>query len=191
MPSKKPKKGAVQVPQEVLDANPDPNVMPDITGPGGRGTSYESKFDQMLIDHMAKGLSFESFAGVVSKGTKTIYEWAKANASFQQAKTLGSAKCRLWWEIHGTAYLVEGRSIEVDGPDKVEVINGKEVRTPTKIRVKKTEKLNTNLFRLNMVNRFGWKNSGSEEADGAGTTINIHAQIMEAIRERNKKVGQG
>jgi hypothetical protein len=53
---------------------------------------------------------------------------------------------------------------------------------------KATEKLNSNIYRLNMINRFGWKNSGSEESDGAGVTLNLHATIMDAINKKRNGV---
>jgi hypothetical protein len=169
-------RGAAPIPDAVIDATPDPNVMPDITGPGGHESTYDSKYDQMLIDHMSKGLSFESFGGVIEVSARTLYNWSKANASFLHAKTIGTSKCRLWWETVGVAYVVEGRRGRVKGPDG-QVIDQKA-----------TEKLNSNIYRLNMINRFGWKNSGSEESDGAGVTLNLHATIMDAINKKRNGV---
>lgn len=159
-----------------------PNEMPDITGPGGRPTLYRPDYDEMLIKHMSSGLSFESFAGLIGVCDETIRTWTKVNASFHDARRRGTQACRLFWEQLGVYYIVEGRQVEIEVPDgKDEQGNPK----TKKVRTKGTEKLNANLYRLNMANRFGWKNVGSEEADGAGVTVNIHAQIMEAIRARN------
>ncbi len=153
----------------------DPNVMPDITGAGiGRSTDYKPEYDQMLIDHMAKGLSFKSFGGVANVGTTTLYEWLKANASFQKSKSIGNNKCRLYWETIGVVYGVEGRSEEV-------VINGK------KVRQKRTERLNPTVYRMNMMNRFpdDWNKPVPE--DSAGPAVNLHVQIMEAIKAKRAK----
>ena len=154
---------------------PDPNVMPDITGHGGAPTKYRPEFNQMLINHMASGLSFESFAAITKCSVSIMHEWVKDNALFKDAKVEAFAQCRLFWEKLGVYYIVEGRQIEIEGPD------GKKIKT------KGTEKLNANLYRLNMVNRFGWKNSGSEESDGAGVTINLHSAIMHAIKTKREK----
>lgn len=57
-------------------------------------TWYQEKYCQMLIDHMAKGHSFESFAGVegVWVSRKTLYDWANANPDFAIAREIGQAK---------------------------------------------------------------------------------------------------
>lgn len=67
----------------------------------GRPTRYKKAFCQMLIDHMATGLSFESFGGTVNVGMSTTKEWARSNKEFQAAKEVGATKCRLFWEKVG------------------------------------------------------------------------------------------
>lgn len=171
-----------------------PNVMPDITGPGGRESLYRPEYDKMLIAHMATGLSFETFAGEVGVCRETLYSWAKANASFHNAKERGKAACQLFWEKVGLFYMVEGRrtEIEVDRLVEEEVEeNGKIVKKKVLKRMKEwtkgTEKMNSNVYRLNMVNRFKWTNSGSEEADGAAASVNINLQVSEMCQELERK----
>jgi hypothetical protein len=69
--------------------------------PGGRPTSYRPEYCQMLIDHMEEGLSFESFAGVIGVNRDTIFEWAKVQTEFSDAKKAGFEKSRLTWERIG------------------------------------------------------------------------------------------
>lgn len=66
-------------------------------------TKYKPEYDQMVIDHMAQGLSFESFAGVIDCGVSTIKDWANPKHpsfkdSFSASKKVARAKCVLFWE---------------------------------------------------------------------------------------------
>jgi len=54
---------------------------------------------------MAKGLSFESFAGLIDVHIDTLYEWAKVHQSFSEAKKRGTAKSLLKFEATGLANL--------------------------------------------------------------------------------------
>lgn len=162
----------VPKPEESIPAD----EMPDITGPGHQTSKYKTEYNQMLIDHMSRGLSFESFGGVINFDRATLYNWANANPSFLDAKRLGMAKCRLYWETIGVAYAIEGGEKDMIMPDG------------SKVKQKRTEKLNSSVYRLNMINRFGWKNAGNEDgSETTGVKINIHAQVMEAIKAKNKK----
>jgi len=66
----------------------------------------------MLVEHMSKGHSFESFGAVVNVGRKTLYDWADNNPEFKEAKELGDEK---------VTYLIEQvlichlRGLEVKG----------------------------------------------------------------------------
>jgi len=69
-----------------------------IETPFGRPTLYKKEYCQMLIDHMESGLSFMSFAGVVSVSYDTVHEWAKIHSDFSVAKGQGRSKQLLWDE---------------------------------------------------------------------------------------------
>ena len=58
----------------------------------GRPTKYKEEYDQMLIDHMAEGFTFEAFAGVVSVDRDTIYHWCSIHQTFSDAKKIGRSK---------------------------------------------------------------------------------------------------
>lgn len=70
-------------------------------GKVGRPTKYKEEFCQMLIDHMSEGYSFDSFAGIVEVNIDTLYEWAKVQKKFSDAKNIGTAKSMAWWERIG------------------------------------------------------------------------------------------
>lgn len=77
----------------------------------GRPTKYREEYDEILIDHMSKGLSFESFGAVVDVYKEALYEWVKKHPSFANAKKTGSLKSQLFWEkigISGTVGKING-----------------------------------------------------------------------------------
>lgn len=77
----------------------------------GAPTKYRKKYCDMLVDHMANGYSFESFAGVIGVTRSTIYEWLKHHPHFSDAKNIGTQKSQLFWErigVHGTIGKLKG-----------------------------------------------------------------------------------
>lgn len=60
--------------------------------PAGRPTLYKPEYCQMVIDHMAKGNSFWSFAADINVHFDTLSEWTKAHPEFSEAKKIGVAK---------------------------------------------------------------------------------------------------
>lgn len=92
-----------------------------------RVTLYKPEYCQKLIKHMQKGMSFESFAGLVGVSKQTIYDWLKANPEFADAKSIAVEKARLFWEEEG----LKGIWNHKEGPN-----------------------LNTALWFINMKNRF-------------------------------------
>ena len=67
----------------------------------GRPNEFKDEYCQMVIDHMAEGLSFESFAAVVKCCKQTLYNWAKDFPQFLDAKNKGFEESRLFWEKMG------------------------------------------------------------------------------------------
>lgn len=94
--AKKPKRAKPEkadAPKQLPDSAPSPKM--------GRPPKYRPEFCAMLVEHMASGLSFESFAAVADVDRDTIYEWAKTYPDFSDAKKRGSAKSQLIWEQEG------------------------------------------------------------------------------------------
>lgn len=73
------------------------------TRPVGRPTKYKAEYCEDLINHMKRGLSFESFAGAVSVCIETIYTWIREYPEFLEAKQIGFSKNRYYWESLGVA----------------------------------------------------------------------------------------
>lgn len=74
--------------------------------PGGRPTKYKPEYCELLIEHMAGGHSFESFAGRpdVRVNIDTLYEWAKVHPQFSEAKSIGYAASFYQWEDVGLTH---------------------------------------------------------------------------------------
>lgn len=58
----------------------------------GRPTLYKPEYCQQVIDHMAKGHSFWSFAAEIDVCMDTLSEWCKVHPDFSEAKRVGQAK---------------------------------------------------------------------------------------------------
>lgn len=55
----------------------------------------------MVINHMAQGLSKESFAGAIGTSKQRIYDWAEQFEEFRDAVKRGEELSRLFWESLG------------------------------------------------------------------------------------------
>lgn len=67
----------------------------------GQPTKYKKEYCEMLIKHMARGLSFECFGAVVDASKQTLYDWCQANDEFLDAKQRGNELSRLFYEEAG------------------------------------------------------------------------------------------
>lgn len=52
----------------------------------------------MLIEHMGKGYSFESFGAVVKCNRDTLYNWTVLFSIFSDAKSQGELESLYFWE---------------------------------------------------------------------------------------------
>jgi hypothetical protein len=104
----------------------------------GRPTKYKPEYCKLLIDHMAEGYSFESFAGIVGVSKQTIYDWLERHVEFLDAKRQAFAKSRLFWERAGISGMYMGGK---DNP------------------------FNSTVWVFNMKNRFGWRDNIKQEIE--------------------------
>lgn len=72
----------------------------------GRPSDYKPEYCQMLIDHMAQGLSFEAFGGIVDCSKETLYTWSEKHPEFLDAKKIATQKCRVFWEKLGVDHII-------------------------------------------------------------------------------------
>lgn len=69
----------------------------------GRPPKYKKAFCEMLINHMAKGFSYESFAGKIGTHRSLLYQWEKKHPEFLDAKKKAFDQCLVFWEEMGHA----------------------------------------------------------------------------------------
>ena len=113
-----------------------PEKKPQEKRPLGRPTKYKPEYCQELVDFMAKGFSFEAFAGKVKVSNQTIYDWLDQHPDFLEAKHQAFAASRLFWE--GAA--VQGLWQDKNGPT-----------------------LNNYVWGRTMQNRFGYTEKGDQK----------------------------
>ena len=89
----------------------------------GRPSKYDPKYNQMLVDHMASGLSFESFAGIISVDKDTLKEWAKVHEDFSASKKEAFEKNRLFWEKLAIDHILNKSDSEFQGGSSARSLN--------------------------------------------------------------------
>jgi len=125
---------------------------------GGRPTDYRPEYCELLLEHMAKGYSMESFAAVVDVDKGTLYDWMKANAPFHHAAMRGKEKSRLYWERKSMEHMEGIQNLSPEMLEAAERI-GAWPSAPA---------FNANHWKFNMINRFRdeWVDRTSNEISG-------------------------
>ena len=102
----------------------------------GAPSKYNPAYCEQLIEHMAQGYSYESFAGLVRVSSRTLGNWESEFPAWDEAKQIAFACCRLFWERQGIEGLNETKSFDP--------ISGKQ----------ESKKLNAAVWIFNMKARF-------------------------------------
>ena len=125
--------------------------------PGGRPTKYKQEYCEKLIQHMAEGYSFESFAGVVEVNVDTLHEWAKVHEEFSDSKKIAFAKCQMFWERIGIT----------------NILNISESLGPG---MSSSKSLNASAWIFNMKNRFKWRDKQPDETEVVVNNVNTMSE---------------
>ena len=64
-------------------------------------TKFKHEYHELLIAHMAKGFSYESFAAITDTSTQTLYNWERTKPGWVETKAKAFAKCQYRWEEIG------------------------------------------------------------------------------------------
>lgn len=156
---------------------------------------FEQRFCLMLIEHMEKGLHFESFGALAGCGRNLLYEWVKDYPEFGDAKTKGEALSFKFWDQMGAA-LASGqmRRVTKRSPKVVKDKDGNDmVLTDAKGNVMYDEEFAPAvaaqaIWIFNMKNKFGWRDAKSLAISGDvnGAPIRIAPELSK--EERMKEI---
>lgn len=136
----------------------------------GRPSKYKPEYCQLLIDHMSKGLSFETFGAVINVNRDTIFEWVKVHKDFSDAKIEAIAKCQLFWENLGVEHILNVTKSQSEGG----------------VTKSGSKSLNASVWIFNMKNRFKWRDKQVDEND----TINVNVSLADRISKARSRVGK-
>lgn len=115
-------------------------------------SEYNPDYDDLLIKHLADGLSYRAFAGVLGVHHGTLYDWEAKYPSFKEAKEIGENMSLLFWEKMGMAGTVG-----------------------------KIKNFNTASWIFNMKNRFRWRDRHEVKTLTGSEDFVSHDKIMEYI----------
>jgi len=145
---------------------------------GGRPTLYKPEYCEQLITHMAEGLSYESFAGIVGASEKTLYNWENAknetgeltHPEWLEAKERAFALCRVFWERAGRNMMLGIKTVQKDA---------KGVETELDF-----SKGNATVWIFNMKNRFNWRDKVDHTSDNKPMRESVVIQLPSNGREK-------
>jgi len=81
----------------------------DFVEPANLHSLYKPQYDQMLLKHLSKGLSFACFE--VGVTTNTMNAWIRRHPSFALARELGEKKRLQLLEAAGIKMIIEGSAV--------------------------------------------------------------------------------
>ncbi len=145
--------------------------------PTGRPSKYKTEYCEQLIEHMASGLSFESFAGVIEVNVDTLHEWAKVHEEFSDAKRLAFAKNMAFWEKLGIEHIINKTDSESLGDG---------------VSSSKSRSLNASVWIFNMKNRFKWRDRQPDETDVVVNNLSQanDDELQKLLDEKLKELGK-
>lgn len=138
----------------------------------GRPSKYKPEYCELLIEHMGKGFSYDSFAGLIEVHIDTLYEWEKVNPEFSEAKKIAFSKCMIFWEKLGIEHVLN------ETHDEENLEEGTHKKT--------SKSLNSVVWIFNMKNRFKWKDKQPDEVDSVNINFTL-AEKMAKARSRTEK----
>ena len=126
---------------------------------------YKPEYCEMLVEHMSKGYSFETFGAIVGNCKATLYTWVKKYPEFEKAKKIAFMKAQEFFESKLSAKL--------SGKKQVDGINPRDIDTTCLIFALKT--------------RFHKTYGEKKEEDVADTERNVYVNIHEWKPENKKE----
>lgn len=136
---------------------------------GQRAIPYEERMGEDLIKHMAKGLSFESYAGILSCTEAELNSLLDRSVHFKRCYEIAMQKSRLFWEQIGIAVTLGLKTFK--GADGQPISLGS---------------FNASAWQFVMKNRFGWNEEEISKKSKQEKTIKI--KLPDALKQKAIKV---
>lgn len=136
---------------------------------GVRRIVYKPEMGEKLLKHMAKGLSFESFAGVLSVTETELNQMLDRSAHFKQCYEIGMQKSRHFWEQIGVAVVLGLKTFKTS--------DGQPISMGT---------FNASAWQFVMKNQFGWTEEEASKKRKGEQSIRI--RLPEALKDKALKV---
>lgn len=133
----------------------------------GQPTKYRPEYCQMLVDHMTKGFSYETFGSTIGVARATVFNWEKDNPQFLDAKKRAFDNCQLFWEKIGIDNIVSLSKNVREGNVSKSV----------------TKTLNTGAWIFNMKNRFRWTDRMEVTSNDEPTPIIVGYNPKELMKK--------
>lgn len=147
-----------------------PEKIKAVVDPVGAPSKYKPEYCQQLIEHMAEGLSFESFAGIIEVNRDSLYEWIKVHQEFSDAKKIAVDKSLHFWEKLGLNNIINISESESQGEG---------------FGRSSSRSLNSSVWIFNMKNRFGWRDKQPDE-DSININVTLADRLAKARSRANK-----
>lgn len=136
--------------------------------PDGAPSKYKPEFEQLLIEHMSKGYSFESFQVIAGVCEDTLHDWVKKHPGWKEAKTKAFAACLLFWERLGIDHILNESQSFGEGQSQSKSLNG-------------------SVWIFNMKNRFKWRDRQKDETDPVNINLTLADKLAKARARSGKK----
>jgi len=134
----------------------------------GRPTKYRDEYCDLLVEHMRKGFSYESFAAKIQVHRSVLYDWEKVSPEWLEAKRIAIDVNLLFWEQQGIDGLYNSTEYE-DG------------------KIVSSKSLNATVWIFNMKNRHGWRDKQPEENDQININLSLADKMAKARQRASKK----
>ncbi len=145
--------------------------------PTGRPSKYKTEYCEQLIEHMASGLSYESFAGELQISKQVLYDWEKVHPDFLYAKEIAFNRNRTFWEKIGIEHIINKSDSESFGDG---------------VSSSKSRSLNASVWIFNMKNRFKWRDRQPDETDVVVNNLSQanDDELQKLLDEKLKELGK-
>lgn len=159
----------------------------------GRPSKYRPEYNDKLVEHMKRGLSFESFGADVGVSKDTLYNWLKRHAAFSDARKRGMPLLELFYVQTGLR-IATGQMRRLSSEEPILDAQGKPLRDPkTGEPLMRRQYVQANCNAAAWIfltkNMLGWRDVRDVNVGGQdGNPVKVRETTREERLERIKKL---